>query len=229
MTSTVAPPVVDGKVLFAKAGPDGKSMGDCPFTQKANLALRFKGANFETYFIDLANKPEWFLEISNSVPVLMETGKDAVDDSDMIVKYADECGSVKDFVLTRSDDPRWDEAVKVAKSVLPALGGFLKNKDPAKDPELSGALADALRGVDSFFASGGGPFMLGDKVSAADCIVAPVLNHTMVAATHYKGFKIPVECTQVINFMDKMRSSEEWQATACPDEVILWGWGKFFN
>ena len=42
-----------------QASPDGKSLGDCPFTQRANLALKIKNVRATYILIDLTNKPKW--------------------------------------------------------------------------------------------------------------------------------------------------------------------------
>jgi glutathione S-transferase len=48
----------------------------CPFVQRAVIVLRHKAVEHETTYIDLANKPEWFLAISprGKVPVLVAAG-----------------------------------------------------------------------------------------------------------------------------------------------------------
>src|SRR5262245_20431581 len=44
----------------------------CPYTQRAAIQLAEKGLPFTRTYIDLANKPSWFLEISplGKVPLL---------------------------------------------------------------------------------------------------------------------------------------------------------------
>ncbi|MFP4615808.1 MAG: glutathione S-transferase family protein [Thiohalorhabdus sp.] len=56
----------------------------CPFVQRSIITLLEKGAEFETTYIDLADKPDWFLAISpeGKVPVLR------VDDSEVIFESA---------------------------------------------------------------------------------------------------------------------------------------------
>lgn len=230
MASSTAPPALDeGMFLFAKAGPGGDVLGDCPFTWKANLALRFKKADFKTYLIDLANKPDWFLDLNEngSTPTLVD-GPYAIGDSDDIVEYSEKVGKDTELVLTREDDPKWDAAFDAVSPIFGALVRFLKNKEPEKDAKVTADLADALKGVDKFLSEGEGPFLLGKAVSALDCNLAPKLQHSLVAATHYKGFEVPAECTHLQPYMDNMRTTEEWKASACTDDVIIWGWSKFF-
>lgn len=231
MASSTTPSVpVDGTTLFIKAGPDTTSIGDCPFSQKANLALRFKKVDFGVHVVNLAEKPQWFLDLTEqgSVPVFLE-GAHAIGDSDEIVDHADKAGSVPDLVLNREDDPNWDAAFDAVSPIFGSMVRFLKNKDDAEDGKLRSALADALVGLNTYLKSVNGPFILGDKVSALDCNLAPKLKHASVAPKHYKNFEFPSECTDVTDYLARFEQLDEWKATSCPDETIIWGWSKFFT
>ena len=48
------------------------SFKTCPFVQRAVITLKHKNIDFEITYIDLADPPDWFLEMSplNKVPVL---------------------------------------------------------------------------------------------------------------------------------------------------------------
>ena len=48
-----------------KQGPTQDTMGDCPFTMKANMALRVKGLEPKIAYVDLGNKPQWFLDLNS--------------------------------------------------------------------------------------------------------------------------------------------------------------------
>lgn len=63
----------------------------CPFVQRAVLALEEKGVDYDIEFIDLSNKPQWFLELSprGKVPVLLADGMPLFE-SQAIVEYLDE-------------------------------------------------------------------------------------------------------------------------------------------
>jgi hypothetical protein len=68
----------------------------CPFVQRAVIALKEKGAAFDVVYVDLSNKPDWFLALSplGKVPVLKveRSGRpDAVVfESAVIVEYLEE-------------------------------------------------------------------------------------------------------------------------------------------
>jgi len=63
----------------------------CPYVQRAVIALNEKGVTFERVDIDLANKPDWFLEVSplGRTPVL-QVGDTAIFESAVILEYLEE-------------------------------------------------------------------------------------------------------------------------------------------
>lgn len=228
--STPAPPSFDdGMVLFAKAGPGGDVLGDCPFTWKANLGLRFKDTDFSTFYIDLANKPEWYLDLNEegSTPTFVD-GSHAVGDSDEIMEYADKIGRNQKLTLWREDDKNWDSAFDAVSPVFRAFVQLIKNKDQENEQTLTAGLTDALRGVDTFLRKVEGPYLLGDTICALDCNLAPKLQHVSVAGKHYKDYEIPAQFSDLAAYMERIHATEEWKASACTDDVIIWGWSKFF-
>lgn len=77
---------------FTQASPDNKALGDCPFTQRANLALKLKGIkNVTMILLDLTNKPEWYkgINAAGTVPTL-EFDDKVITDSYEMIKYLDE-------------------------------------------------------------------------------------------------------------------------------------------
>ncbi|TGN08141.1 glutathione S-transferase family protein [Leptospira ilyithenensis] len=63
----------------------------CPFVQRSVITLLEKKADYEIKYIDLANKPDWFLKISplGRVPVL-QLGEHVLFESAVINEYLDE-------------------------------------------------------------------------------------------------------------------------------------------
>lgn len=219
----------EGTTLFIKAGPDGV-IGDCPFSQKANLALQFRKVDYNMHTVDLSDKPDWFLKLNEagSTPVFVEEGQSSpLCDSGDIVSRADEIG--KGDVVLKRDDPKWDEASDAISPLFGAMVSLLKNDDESADGDLKKDLSEALQKLNSHLESVSGPYLLGDKVSALDCELAPKLKHVSVAPKHYKNFGIPDDCKAVEKYLDKFVQLDEWKATSCPDDVIIWGWSKFFK
>ncbi|WP_299782037.1 glutathione S-transferase family protein [uncultured Roseobacter sp.] len=63
----------------------------CPYVQRAVISLTEKGALFDRTDIDLANKPDWFLQISplGKTPVLISVGQ-PIFESVPILEYLEE-------------------------------------------------------------------------------------------------------------------------------------------
>ena len=60
----------------------------CPFVQRSVITLKHKGVPFEVKYIDLENKPDWFLRLSptGKVPVL-KVGDTVLFESAVINEY----------------------------------------------------------------------------------------------------------------------------------------------
>ncbi len=63
----------------------------CPFVKKAEILLNFKGIDYVTENIDLAQPPEWFMQISplKKVPLLL-VDEQVIFESSVICEYLDE-------------------------------------------------------------------------------------------------------------------------------------------
>lgn len=64
----------------------------CPFVQRSVITLLWKKAEFQVTYIDLANKPDWFLKISplGKVPLLRVNEDVTLFESAVINEYLDE-------------------------------------------------------------------------------------------------------------------------------------------
>ena len=64
----------------------------CPFVQRVTAMLEAKQVPYDIEYIDLKNKPAWFLDISptGQVPVLITENGQSLFESDAIVEYIDE-------------------------------------------------------------------------------------------------------------------------------------------
>ncbi len=63
----------------------------CPFVQRSVITLNKKGIDYKITYIDLADKPDWFLALSplGKVPVLKH-GDEVLFESAVINEYLDE-------------------------------------------------------------------------------------------------------------------------------------------
>jgi glutathione S-transferase len=153
------------------------SFPTCPFVQRAVIALKEKQVPFDVVYIDLANKPDWFLAISplGKVPVLKverEGHEPAiVFESAVILEYLEETASGArlhpEDPLERAQHRSWIEF----GSQL--LGDLWRLSAAADDAELDAArqgLAAKLARLESTIA---GPFFAGERFSLVDAVYAP--------------------------------------------------------
>jgi glutathione S-transferase len=72
----------------------------CPFVQRAAILLHEQGRPFDLTYIDLFDKPDWFLEISptGKVPVL-KVDETPLFESTVILEYLDETAPPEDRLL----------------------------------------------------------------------------------------------------------------------------------
>jgi len=92
----------------------------CPYVQRAVIALKEKGVDFERIDIDLANKPDWFLKISplGKVPVL-KVDDDVIFESAVIAEFLEDTVSPPLHpadAVRRADHRAWIEFASVVLS-----------------------------------------------------------------------------------------------------------------
>jgi glutathione S-transferase len=92
----------------------------CPYVQRAVIALKEKGVDFERIDIDLADKPDWFLRISplGKVPVL-KVGGDVIFESAVIGEFLEDTVAPSlhpDDPVKRADHRAWIEFAGVVLS-----------------------------------------------------------------------------------------------------------------
>jgi glutathione dehydrogenase/transferase len=225
------PPKAGSAVLYIKAGEDGQSIGDCPFSMKANLALRLKGTPADVETINFERKPDWFLELNpaGTTPVYVAPDGEVIESSDEIVALADETGPDKNVRLYQEDNPYWASSVAAVGPVFGTFAQWMKNKEADNEEKLRGELLGALEAVEGQIGKSGGPFLLGKTVSALDCNFGPKLHHILVAGKHYKRFDLPERFENLRLYMSAWTETPEWNASSCPEETVVWGWSKFFK
>jgi glutathione S-transferase len=153
------------------------SFPTCPYVQRAVIALKEKGVDFEVVYIDLANKPDWFLDISplGKVPVLKveREGKELaiVFESAVILEYLEETvGGTRLHpvdALERAQHRSW---IEFGSQVLGDLWRLSAAKDEAELDAARQALAGKLQRLETIVV---GPFFAGSDFSLVDAVFAP--------------------------------------------------------
>jgi len=148
----------------------------CPYVQRAVISLTEKGVSFERIYIDLANKPDWFLAISplGKTPVL-KVGERAIFESAVILEYLEETQPKPLHPadpLTRAEHRAW---IEFGSSVLNDIWAFYVAPDSASFDAKVAALSGKFDQIEQRL--GDGPYFDGERFSLVDIVFGPVFRY----------------------------------------------------
>ena len=156
------------------------SFKTCPFVQRAVITLKHKNIDFDITYIDLADPPDWFLEISplGKVPVL-KVDDEILFESAVINEYLDEItgGDLQPKEpLARAKNRAW---IEFASNMLGNLYMMKMSKDEERYSKYRKQLVNQLERVEKRL--GDGPWFNGAEFSLADTAFAPFFKQDSVA------------------------------------------------
>lgn len=152
----------------------------CPYVQRAVITLLEKQIDHDRQYIDLANKPDWFLKISplGKVPVLVVDDQHILFESAVICEYLDEVtpGSLHpDESLEKAKHRAW---IEFGSSILNSIAGFYAAKDEESFEQKRQDLIQKFQTLESQLQIG--PFFAGSKFSLVDAVYGPVFRYFVV-------------------------------------------------
>ena len=156
------------------------SFKTCPFVQRAAITLGYKKVEHEVTYIDLADPPDWFLDISPlaKVPILKVDGE-ILFESAVINEYLDDItgGELqpKDS-LARAKNRAW---IEFASNMLGNTYMMKTAAEKDKYEKYRDLLVSQLRRVENRL--GDGPWFNGEDFSLADTAFAPWFAHDAIA------------------------------------------------
>jgi glutathione S-transferase len=148
----------------------------CPYVQRAAIALTEKGVPFERRYIDLANKPDWFLAISplGKVP-LLQAGDAVIFESAVILEYLEETQANP----LHPADPLARAQHRAMIEFGSAILSDIWQLEIAPTREAAVARIEALR--DKFArlekGVGAGPWFAGERFGLVDAAFGPVFRY----------------------------------------------------
>jgi glutathione S-transferase len=146
----------------------------CPYTQRAAIQLAEKGIAYERSYIDLANKPDWFLEISplGKVPVL-RTGVGVVFETSVICEYIEDISTaVPMHPPAPFDRARHRSWAEFASAIIADVFAFYMAPDKPAFERKSSDLHAKFRWLERHLEEG--PYFAGDRFFLVDAAFAPV-------------------------------------------------------
>ncbi len=162
----------------------------CPYVERSRIVLAEKDIQYRQTFVELKNKPEWFLEISprGKVPVLV------VDDQPVF-----ESNVINELIEELFPEPRMlpEDPVERAQArawivfnndvLMSAAATLWFNKNASDIAQAKDKLHDAFDRLERRLDEREhGPFFLGKDFSLVDAVYAPMFNRW--EATEKMGF-----------------------------------------
>lgn len=153
----------------------------CPYVQRAAIALAEKGVPFERVYIDLANKPDWFLAISplGKVPLLKieyGDGREAVlFESAVILEYLEETLETPLHPTDALERARHRGWIEFGSAILNSIARFYSAPDGAALAAEAEKLAEMFARVEAEL--GDGPWFAGCNFSLVDTVYGPIFRY----------------------------------------------------
>lgn len=195
------------------------SAATCPFVQRSAITLEYKRVPYETEFIDLGNKPQWFLDLSplGKVPVLVVTEAErevVLFESAVINEYLDE---ITPGSLLPADPllrARHRAMIEFASAMIADSWrmGTASSKEAAL--EHAHALRDKLT---RFEAELVGPFYMGAELSLVDTATIPMLQRLAWTVEQAPELQVFDELPKVRAWHDAAVQLDAVKRSAVPD------------
>ncbi|WP_394391902.1 glutathione S-transferase family protein [Shewanella woodyi] len=195
----------------------------CPFVQRVTAALEAKKIPYEIEYINLNNKPQWFLDVSpnGQVPIMITTNGVTLFESDAIIEYIDdEYGPLEQGVTNeqRALDRAW--SYLGSKNYLTQCG-TMSSKDKATFEQRTDKFQAAFHKVEKQL-SGQSKFFKSDTLSNIDIAWLPLLHRAAIVKAH-SGF----------DFLCGLPKAQAWQqavlATGLADKSVAADFNEKFS
>lgn len=172
----------------------------CPYVQRARIVLAEKDIPHAIEFIDLSNKPDWFLKISplGKVPVLCVDGRPLFESS-VIAEYLDEVSPGSLHPRDAFDKARNRSWIEFASATLASIATFYRAAGAREFAAATKALRQRFEKLETEL--GGGPWFNGEAFSIVDAAFAPA----------FRYFEV-IETVGIFGFFDGLSRTNEWRA-----------------
>lgn len=161
----------------------------CPFVQRVTAMLEAKGVPYDIEYIQLSDKPAWFLNLSptGQVPLLVTGGGRALFESDAIVEYIDETTAPLQNELSPEDraiSRAW--SYQATKHYLVQCSSMQSSTKAVFDERMV-KMNKAIEKVEGQL--GDGPYFSGDTLGNVDIAWLPLLHRAALVEGH-SGYDI---------------------------------------
>uniref|UniRef100_A0A8C2CWB5 Chloride intracellular channel protein n=1 Tax=Cyprinus carpio TaxID=7962 RepID=A0A8C2CWB5_CYPCA len=233
-TATVPDPNQPNIALFVKAGCDGESIGNCPFSQRLFMILWLKGVVFNVTTVDLKRKPADLHNLAPGThPPFLTFNGEVKTDINKIEEFLEEVLAPPKYPKLAA---RHRESNTAGNDIFAKFSAFIKNTKPDANEALQKGLTKALKKLDDYLNSplpdevdadsmeeeraSSRKFLDGNELTLADCNLLPKLHIVKVVGKKYRNYDIPNDLTGVWRYLNNANEQEEFTNTCAADNEI---------
>ncbi|KAM4794858.1 chloride intracellular channel protein 6 [Rhinophrynus dorsalis] len=220
--------------LFVKAGSDGESIGNCPFSQRLFMILWLKGVIFNVTTVDLKRKPADLQNLAPGTnPPFMTFDGEVKTDVNKIEEFLEERLTVPRYPKLA---PKHPESNSAGNDVFAKFSAYIKNPKKDLNETLEKNLLKSLKRLNDFLNSplpeeidaysieditvSNRRFLDGNELTLADCNLLPKLHIIKVAAKKFRNFEIPAEMSGIWRYLNNAYTRDEFTNTCPADSEI---------
>ncbi len=192
----------------------------CPFVQRSVITLEEKGAPYEIEYIDLADKPAWFLELSplGKVPIL-RVGEAVIFESAVINEYIEETAPGPRLhpadPLARAHNRAW---IEMGAELLRKGHKVISGKDEVATRQGAAQARSVLaRFEEELEARGAAPWFNGEAFSLVDAAVASGLQRLTWCEAIVPSLAIFADLPRVSAWRDALLARPSVQRSLVPE------------
>ncbi|KAK2879164.1 hypothetical protein QQF64_010687 [Cirrhinus molitorella] len=220
--------------LFVKAGSDGESIGNCPFSQRLFMILWLKGVVFNVTTVDLKRKPADLHNLAPGTPPPFLTFNGEVrTDVNKIEEFLEEMLAPPKYPKLAAKNK---ESNTAGNDIFAKFSAYIKNTNPGANASLEKGLLKALKKLDNFLNSplpdeidadstgeekcSNRKYLDGSELTLADCNLLPKLHVVKVVSKKYRNFEIPSDFGGVWRYLQNAYARDEFTNTCAADREI---------
>ncbi|XP_054675194.1 chloride intracellular channel protein 5 isoform X1 [Grus americana] len=220
--------------LFVKAGIDGESIGNCPFSQRLFMILWLKGVVFNVTTVDLKRKPADLHNLAPGThPPFLTFNGEVKTDVNKIEEFLEEILAPPKYPKLAA---KHRESNTAGIDIFSKFSAYIKNTKQQDNAALERGLVKALKKLDDYLRTplpeeidansteeekvSKRKFLDGDDLTLADCNLLPKLHVVKIVAKKYRNFEFPTEMTGLWRYLKNAYARDEFTNTCAADKEI---------
>lgn len=191
----------------------------CPYTQRAVIGLIERGMPFKRIYIDLADKPDWFLALSplGKVPMLMAPAG-AIFETIAICEYINELAPHPLHPRDPFERARHRGWIEFASATIADIYAFYTAPDEQAFTRAMGSLRGKMAWLERHL--GDGPYFAGDEFLLVDAAFAPIFR-LFETFDRIGDFGIFERCPRIMRYRAALQARASVKDAALPDYAAI--------